>query len=1502
MLDKVKSLRGSLYRKAVSRKQKKELPPSLSRSGQMLLIMRNHQRFERYPKFTVRENKMTSLPPPHSVSFRHVIYPLITPYAYANVKYDEKDASLVYNVMEPKLTKKESVIFEKLKDGLMQVINVGISDIKTNEKIIDFLEEKIQHLLKEFGIDLTDKEYSKILYYIFRDFVGLNEVEPLLKDPYIEDIGVDGTGIPVYIVHQRFGSIRTNVIYDTEAKLREFVTKLAERCDRYISYAEPLLDGTLPDGARVQASLASDVTTRGPTFSIRKFREVPLSPVDIIRYNTASPEMLAYIWYLVENGANILLAGGVSTGKTSMLNAISMFIPSELKIVSIEDSVTGDAEIIVRKDDKTRITKIGELIDGLLEESGEKEKVKNEDIEVLTMDADYKMTFKKAGSFIRHLVNKDIYEITTSTGRKVKVTQDHSLFGLDGNGEIKEITPLELKEVEFLATPRTIPWEGNETKTINLLDYPDAFRGDFITGDIGEIFEKVKYEKFKEFGVGIQKYRYWKKNKIIETSVFRRLAVDIEPQRLKITGKRPSRSLPAIFEISDEFLEFLGLWVGDGSYDGYNKNRVIISNIDSECIKCVKNVAEKLGIKVSLMPDKVSMSINSTLLYKFMKALGFVGYAHTKRVPEFIHSLSKRQVSSFLRGYFSANGSVKNFELRCSSQSLNLLNDVQTLLLRFEIISRISHYKRKDKCRELCISSSENIMPFNEIGFLQARKMEKIDIIGARKSHHAKTDIVPLGTGLLKEINKFEKLSWPYQQGMQNIGRPYLEEISDEADSEILSRLANSDIFWDKLREVRKLPRKDIYVYDISVPETENFVCSNILLHNTRELNLPHENWIPGVARAGFTGTGVGEVDMFQLLKESFRQNPDYLIVGEIRGKEAYVMFQGMASIPGEQKVLVVNDNNLKRIPIGSLNAKSTFKVPTFDFNNNIVKLSHFSKVEHSPTNELYKITTSTGRSITTTAHHSLFTFKNGRVETVPSHEMKNSDSIVIPGLLPSGFNDIGKLDLIEMLPEVRIFAPGYVKQAVEKLGYEEASKAAGVAGISDYYANFAGNSQSSLHAKKFFSLMEAAGIKYDKEEIFVKFDRKSESFPAMLQITPELLRLIGYFISEGSLSKSRKNSRISLYSKDKIILEDMRKCIMSVTRKTPKERETRGFGVSTELSFNHKVLFELLKIQSGENGKTRKIPDFIFGLSKQRIGEFLSGLYNGDGSFGRYAFSYYTISEELASDLAQLLMSYGIVTSIIKRQRKGRKTTDYEIKFYTYDEKTEFLKYITPLKKAGNLSKGRKNRKKIGDLYIDKVKSIEKIMLENPVKVYDLCVPSTQNFVGGFGGIVLHNSGHPSLSTIHAGGINDLIKRLETEPINLSPGLLESLDAVIVMVHAREHGKSARRVKEIVEVESIDLQSGQPRINKSFSWLPSEDSFLYKGNSWLLNKISGERGTPMSDIVRDISRRKKFLSILHQNNVTKMEDVAKYINVYRRNPKRVDSVINGTQRLEDII
>lgn len=314
---------------------KKKKPQPKSRAGAMLQILRK----QGISGFRIEaEKQFITLPSPDDVNIKNAIYPLLKPYAYTHIKWDEEEGMLVYDLIEPRLGEEEKKTLEKIKEGMVQVIDISLEDIRNEGKIIEFLEENVRSLLKEFGIMVSQKEYSKLMYYVYRDFVGMNKIEPLFSDPYIEDIGCDGVDVPVYLVHQKFGSLRTNIIYKSEEELRDFVTKLAERCNRYISYAEPMLDGTLPDGSRVQASLASDVTTRGPTYSIRKFKEEPFSPVDMIRLNTASPELLAYLWYIVENYANVLIAGGVATGKTSFLNAISLFIPPEDKIISIEDT------------------------------------------------------------------------------------------------------------------------------------------------------------------------------------------------------------------------------------------------------------------------------------------------------------------------------------------------------------------------------------------------------------------------------------------------------------------------------------------------------------------------------------------------------------------------------------------------------------------------------------------------------------------------------------------------------------------------------------------------------------------------------------------------------------------------------------------------------------------------------------------------------------------------------------------------------------------------------------------------------------------------------------------------------------------------------------------------------------------------------------------------------------------------------------------------------------
>jgi archaeal flagellar protein FlaI len=263
-------------------------------------------------------------------------YDLIPPFATVKIEC-EKDET-IYKLSEPEMTSQEKQMMEKVISGLLEILDIELSAIKNKKESIVYLEEKVKSVLEEYQIKLSDKSYLKLMYYIFRDFVGLNDIEPLLQDPYIEDISCDGVNVPVYIIHRKYGSIRTNVIYPDSKRLTDFVVKLAERSGRFISYAEPLLDGTLPDGSRVQASFAKDVTTRGPSFTIRKFVQIPLSPIDLMNRKTLSSELLSYLWMAVENGASILIAGGAGTGKTTILNVLSMFVQPNAKIVSIEDT------------------------------------------------------------------------------------------------------------------------------------------------------------------------------------------------------------------------------------------------------------------------------------------------------------------------------------------------------------------------------------------------------------------------------------------------------------------------------------------------------------------------------------------------------------------------------------------------------------------------------------------------------------------------------------------------------------------------------------------------------------------------------------------------------------------------------------------------------------------------------------------------------------------------------------------------------------------------------------------------------------------------------------------------------------------------------------------------------------------------------------------------------------------------------------------------------------
>jgi flagellar protein FlaI len=276
-----------------------------------------------------------------------LVYPLIPKkpaknepvFAYAKIFWDSESNRYFYKLVEPELSEKIKDLMKKMKELLEQKLDIDFSKLKRFEAV-DYLHKNVEELLSYFEFKITETEKKVLHYYIERDFIGLGKIEPLMNDEQIEDISCDGTGIPIFVFHRNpvLGSVVTNISFDDADELDSFIRKISQLCGKSISVSSPIAGGSLPDGSRVQATLATDIARRGSNLTIRKFTEEPLTPIHLLHYHTLDIQLLAYLWLAVDYGKNILISGGTASGKTSLLNVLSLFIRPEKKIVSIEDT------------------------------------------------------------------------------------------------------------------------------------------------------------------------------------------------------------------------------------------------------------------------------------------------------------------------------------------------------------------------------------------------------------------------------------------------------------------------------------------------------------------------------------------------------------------------------------------------------------------------------------------------------------------------------------------------------------------------------------------------------------------------------------------------------------------------------------------------------------------------------------------------------------------------------------------------------------------------------------------------------------------------------------------------------------------------------------------------------------------------------------------------------------------------------------------------------------
>ncbi len=283
------------------------------------------------------EGAITPVPPLGDAAMKELdIAPIRPDLSYVRISYHNTRNEYLYEVIEPPLSKLERELTERLRVRLVddfQPLPEHDPETKRQE-----LRRMVDGLLQEWELAPGPTTKARILYYLERDFIGYGIVEVPMTDTEVEDISCDGVGIPLYIYHRKYGSIRSNLRFQDAKQLDDYVVWIAQRSGKHISVATPMLDATVPDGSRLQATLGTHVTKRGSSFTIRRFRDNPFTPVDLLKFKTMSPEMMAYLWIAIENGQSMMVCGGTASGKTTTLNATLLFIPPQMKIVSIEDT------------------------------------------------------------------------------------------------------------------------------------------------------------------------------------------------------------------------------------------------------------------------------------------------------------------------------------------------------------------------------------------------------------------------------------------------------------------------------------------------------------------------------------------------------------------------------------------------------------------------------------------------------------------------------------------------------------------------------------------------------------------------------------------------------------------------------------------------------------------------------------------------------------------------------------------------------------------------------------------------------------------------------------------------------------------------------------------------------------------------------------------------------------------------------------------------------------
>lgn len=284
------------------------------------------------------------------------VYPVGEPLFVHIYKPEDKPAQ--YIVIEPKMDEEVEKLNTKILERMVEIAHEQPVPEK-REDIVPILIKILNKvvIVGDLGAGsilkarlsnkflVSQEQYDIVKYYLLRNRVGFSKLEPLFNDPYIEDIHCTGVG-KIKLIHKMFEMLRCSITFPEDLELNKYMLETSERVERPVSDSHPVVDAVMPDGSRVNFIYGREISREGSSFTVRKFSEVPVSIIEILNFETMSPDIAAYIWLCLENGMNMFVCGETASGKTTTLNASAAFIKPDAKVYTVENT----AEVTMPQD------------------------------------------------------------------------------------------------------------------------------------------------------------------------------------------------------------------------------------------------------------------------------------------------------------------------------------------------------------------------------------------------------------------------------------------------------------------------------------------------------------------------------------------------------------------------------------------------------------------------------------------------------------------------------------------------------------------------------------------------------------------------------------------------------------------------------------------------------------------------------------------------------------------------------------------------------------------------------------------------------------------------------------------------------------------------------------------------------------------------------------------------------------------------------------------------